>query len=63
MLFDDTDLEPTPFVAIEGTSAYTMTLTAKPGSYAWYGTTTIRVEPYQHISLYVNSPSFTWNQQ
>lgn len=63
VLFDATDIEPTPLVATATPGVYTLTLTAKPGSLAWTGTTTIRVEPFQHISLYVNVDSFTWNQQ
>lgn len=62
ILFDATDIEPTPLATTATPGVYTLTLTAKPGSLAWYGTTTIRVEPFQHISLYVNTDSFTWNQ-
>jgi hypothetical protein len=60
--FDATDIENTDLVATATPNVYTLTLAAKPGSLAWYGTTTIRVEPFQHISLYVNVDSFTWNQ-
>lgn len=63
VLFDATDIEPTVLATTDKAGIYTMTLTAKPGSLAWYGTTTIRVEPFQHISLYVNADSFAWNQQ
>jgi len=64
ILFDATDIEPTALVPIDGSpGSFTLTLTAKPQSMAWYGTTTIRVDPFQHISLYVNADSFAWNQQ
>lgn len=63
VLWDANDLEPTALVKIGTTNSYTMTLTAKAGCLAWYGTTTIKVDPAPDIGLYVNTDNFTWNQQ
>jgi hypothetical protein len=63
VLWDANDLEPTPLVKIDNTDSFTLTLTAKSGCLAWYGTTTLRVDPLPDIGLYVNVDNFTWNQQ
>lgn len=62
VLWDANDLEPTPLVKIGSTNSYTLTLTAKATCLAWFGTTTIRVDPLPDIGLYVNIDNFTWNQ-
>lgn len=63
VLWDANDLEPTPLVKIANSNSFTMTLTAKATCIAWFGTTTIRVDPPQDIGLYVTVDNFTWNQQ
>jgi len=63
VLWDANDLEPTTLVKIGTSNSYTLTLTAKAGCLAWYGSTTIRVDAVPDIGLYVNTDSFTWNQQ